>query len=57
MPLRALSDEDVHAIVEFLATLNSRTEERLPPNAGIPASVPSGLPIDMPTLDDEPPPR
>jgi cytochrome c peroxidase len=52
-PLRPLSDDEVWAIVAFLQTLSSRTELSLPPNAGVPASVPSGLPIDPPAFDGD----
>ncbi len=44
-PLRALSDDEVTALLVFLGTLSSRTEQALPPAAGAPREVPSGLPI------------
>jgi cytochrome c peroxidase len=56
-PERALGEDDIAAILAFLNALTSRTELSLPPGAGIPAQVPSGLPVDSPrftgdTLDD-----
>lgn len=53
VPLRALSEDEVQAIVSFLGSLSSRTEQSLPPNAGVPSSVPSGLPVDQPTFDGD----
>ncbi|MBX7195229.1 MAG: c-type cytochrome [Sandaracinaceae bacterium] len=47
-PLRALSDEELWDVVFFLGTLSSQTEQALGPEAGIPRSVPSGLPVDAP---------
>lgn len=45
-PYRPLDDGEVTAIVVFLGALTSRTELALPFDAGIPASVPSGLTVD-----------
>ena len=45
-PSRALSDEDVDAIVAFLHALDGEAELRKQPDAGVPERVPSGLPVD-----------
>lgn len=45
-PPRALVGSEVEQLVEFLRSLSSMTEAfRLPPRAGEPAAVPSGLPV------------
>jgi cytochrome c peroxidase len=44
--LRELSSDDVYYLSQFLASLSSDTETSVFPEAGIPLSVPSGLPID-----------
>jgi cytochrome c peroxidase len=54
-PLRPLDDAEIAAIVDFLGALSSRTESALPPGAGIPSSVPSGLPVDQVGRFDDPP--
>ncbi len=45
-PLRALSGEDIEALVAFLGTLSSRVELFRTPTTGVPERVPSGLPVD-----------
>lgn len=58
VPPRALDDGEVRAIVVFLGALTSRTELALPPGAGAPTAVPSGLDLDtLPASADELPAR
>jgi cytochrome c peroxidase len=52
-PLRSLEEADVEALLAFLQSLSSRTEMSLPPMAGMPSAVPSGLPIETVPLDTE----
>jgi cytochrome c peroxidase len=51
-PLRPLDDHEVWLLVTFLQALSSRTELMLPPMAGMPTAVPSGLPLDQPGEGD-----
>ncbi|MFO0685669.1 MAG: cytochrome c peroxidase [Sandaracinus sp.] len=44
-PLRPLSEDEISALLVFLGTLSSRTEQFLPPGAGAPRDVPSGLTV------------
>ena len=41
---RELADDDIAALVAFLQSLTGKTASNLP--FGIPATVPSGLPVD-----------
>lgn len=50
---RTLSDDDVWALVAFLDALTSETELTVGPGAGVPESVPSGLPV-VSSLEPEP---
>ena len=55
-PLRPISPDDLDALLFFLGSLSSNTEQfGLPPAAGEPPEVPSGLPPQGSNL--EPPPR
>ena len=51
-PLRPLSEDDIQDLLVFLDALTSGVERSVRPNAGIPAAVPSGLPIDGPPGDE-----
>jgi cytochrome c peroxidase len=44
-PLRPLGDDDVEALVAFLTALTNASELAREPDDGVPASVPSGLPV------------
>lgn len=54
-PLRELSEREIATLVEFLHTLSSETElVGLPPAAGEPRAVPSGLPVQGSSLERAP---
>ncbi|MBN8609441.1 MAG: cytochrome-c peroxidase [Deltaproteobacteria bacterium] len=53
VPYRPLSDEEIWQIVWFLEALTSDTERGVGPEAGVPTSVPSGLPVTS-SLEPEP---
>lgn len=54
-PLRELSEREIAALVEFLRALSSDTElAGLPPAAGEPRSVPSGLPVQGSSVERAP---
>lgn len=46
MPMRALSDEEIYDLTDFLRSLESLTELTVGPESGVPMRVPSGLPVD-----------
>ncbi|MCZ7684167.1 MAG: hypothetical protein M5U28_37485 [Sandaracinaceae bacterium] len=54
-PLRELSEREIAALVELLRALSSDTElAGLPPAAGEPRSVPSGLPVQGSSVERAP---
>lgn len=53
LPYRTITDEEIWQIVTFLEALTSDTERGVAPEAGVPETVPSGLPV-ISSLEPEP---